>query len=274
VSKSRTVCPWRAKSKAVARPPLPEPTTVTFTFDTVSPLAALGGLTRATPRPRRARGGHPELRDPQQQPARAAPAGQEPRRDGGERLLSRPPTGGARQLGRRSSCRGRHIWPVAWSLDRRSTTCCTSPRPPRSGSTPLAAPTTDASSPLARPAWEAMRCLKRRISDAVYRQLLADARAAAHEDVGTGPGGHCGASQESSAVDLPPHIDTSDQPLPGLATPTLQPPPPSPKDHGPHDRLTTEGSRNEAALVSFATAVAETSGQCAHRRRWRALLGG
>ena len=33
----------------------------------------------------------------------------------------------------------------------------------------------------------------------------------------TGPGGHCGASLESSAVDLPPHIGTSDQPLPGPA---------------------------------------------------------
>jgi transposase len=84
---------------------------------------------------------------------------------------------------------------------------------------------------------EAMRCLKRRISDAVYRQLLADAQAAAiaaeieeadqtATEVGTGPGGHCGASHESSAVDLPPHIDTSDQPLPGPATPTLQPTPP------------------------------------------------
>ena len=68
---------------------------------------------------------------------------------------------------------------------------------------------------------EAMRCLKRRISDAIYRQLVADAQRAA----GTGPGGHCGASQESSAVDLPPHIDTSDQPLPGPAKPTLQPTP-------------------------------------------------
>ena len=37
------------------------------------------------------------------------------------------------------------------------------------------------------------------------------------ETVETGPGGHCGATQESSAVDLPPHIDTSDQPLPGPA---------------------------------------------------------
>jgi len=67
---------------------------------------------------------------------------------------------------------------------------------------------------------EAMRCLKRRISDAVYRQLVADARASE-----TGPGGHCGASLTSSAVDLPPHIDTSDQPLPGPANPTLPPTP-------------------------------------------------
>ncbi len=71
---------------------------------------------------------------------------------------------------------------------------------------------------------EAIRCLKRRISDAIYRQLLADAQLPAGRNVGTGPGGHCGASQESSAVDLPPPIDTSDQPLPGPATPTLQPP--------------------------------------------------
>jgi transposase len=70
---------------------------------------------------------------------------------------------------------------------------------------------------------EAMRCLKRRISDAVYRQLLADARAAGQTTAETGPGGHCGATLTSSAVDLPPHIDTSDQPLPGPAQPTLQP---------------------------------------------------
>jgi transposase len=74
---------------------------------------------------------------------------------------------------------------------------------------------------------EAMRCLKRRISDAIYRQLLDDAHPTADRgagaEPGTGPGGHCGASQESSAVDLPPHIDTSDQPLPGPAQPTLRP---------------------------------------------------
>jgi transposase len=57
---------------------------------------------------------------------------------------------------------------------------------------------------------EAIRCLKRRISDAIYKQLIADARRAEGAD----PGGHCGASLVSSAVDLPPLIDTSDQPLP------------------------------------------------------------
>ena len=82
---------------------------------------------------------------------------------------------------------------------------------------------------------EAMRCLKRRISDAVYRQLLADAQraalAASAEDSGAGPGGQCGASQESSAADLPPHIDTSDQPLPGPAKPRLQPTEPARNNH-------------------------------------------
>jgi hypothetical protein len=68
---------------------------------------------------------------------------------------------------------------------------------------------------------EALRCLKRRLSDVIYRRLVADAHAAQstpaiHEDAG--PGGHCGATQQSSAADLPPHIDTSDQPLPGPAT--------------------------------------------------------
>ena len=68
---------------------------------------------------------------------------------------------------------------------------------------------------------EALRCLKRRISDVIYRRLVADAQAAENPSAGTGPGGHCGASHQSSAVDLPPHIDTSDQPLPGPADPTL-----------------------------------------------------
>jgi hypothetical protein len=69
---------------------------------------------------------------------------------------------------------------------------------------------------------EAIRCLKRRISDAIYRQPLLDAERAVATRAGTGPGGHCGASQKSSAVDPYPPIDTSDQPLPGPANQTLR----------------------------------------------------
>ena len=58
---------------------------------------------------------------------------------------------------------------------------------------------------------EALRCLKRRISDVIYRQLVADAQPA----VKAVPGGHRGATLESSATDLPPHIGTSEKPLPG-----------------------------------------------------------
>jgi transposase len=72
---------------------------------------------------------------------------------------------------------------------------------------------------------EALRCLKRRLSDVIYRRLVADAQYLDPTAAETGPGGHCGATRESSAVDLPPHIDTSDQPLPGPATPTLRPTP-------------------------------------------------
>jgi transposase len=68
---------------------------------------------------------------------------------------------------------------------------------------------------------EAMRCLKRRISDAIYRQLLADTRAVAAASANAGPGGHRGASQISSAAGSNPHTDTSDQPLPGPAPTTL-----------------------------------------------------
>jgi transposase len=65
---------------------------------------------------------------------------------------------------------------------------------------------------------EALRCLKRRLSDAVYRQLADDAK---RDEAG--PGGHSGATLLSSAVDLSPVIDTSDQPLPGPAPATLRP---------------------------------------------------
>ncbi len=74
---------------------------------------------------------------------------------------------------------------------------------------------------------EAIRCLKRRISDAIYRQLVADAQ----RTDGTGPGGHCEATPTSSAAGFHPHTDTSDQPLPGPAQPTLRAPSPTRKNN-------------------------------------------
>ena len=69
---------------------------------------------------------------------------------------------------------------------------------------------------------EALRCLKRRLSDAVYRQLVNDATRAAAAGSDASPGGHSGGSSQSSAADLStPVIGSSDQPLPGPAPTTL-----------------------------------------------------
>ena len=64
-----------------------------------------------------------------------------------------------------------------------------------------------------------LRCLKRRLSDVVFRALVED-RAAAN------PGGQMGATLTSSAVDLIPKANTSDKPQPGFtpeATPDQSP---------------------------------------------------
>ena len=71
---------------------------------------------------------------------------------------------------------------------------------------------------------EAMRCLKRRISDALYRQLRTDTKITSLEGVEAGPEGHRGASHKSSAAGSHPHTGTSDQPLPGPAPRTLPAP--------------------------------------------------
>ncbi|HEX8863097.1 MAG TPA: IS110 family transposase [Actinomycetes bacterium] len=69
---------------------------------------------------------------------------------------------------------------------------------------------------------EAMRALKRRLSDIVYRTMVSDAvspaRTSSATDTGTGPGGHSGATTNSSAVDSNPGIDASEKSLPGPAT--------------------------------------------------------
>ncbi len=107
---------------------------------------------------------------------------------------------------------------------------------------------------------EAMRCLKRRISDAIYRQLVADAKraalTAAADPDDAGPGGHCGATQTSSAVDLPPHIDTSDQPLPGPAHATL---PGSPRPANPHAASAPRPTRRRAGAVKVERPTGRTT---------------
>ena len=70
---------------------------------------------------------------------------------------------------------------------------------------------------------EALRILKRRLSDVVYRQLVADQRqrrtSQASRGEQAGPGGHPGATLESSADDpRTPMVVSSDQSQPGPAT--------------------------------------------------------
>ena len=56
----------------------------------------------------------------------------------------------------------------------------------------------------------ALRCLKRRISDAIYRRMPADTAA-----IEGGPGGHLGATTKISATDPTPTVDSSIKPPPG-----------------------------------------------------------
>jgi transposase len=60
---------------------------------------------------------------------------------------------------------------------------------------------------------EALRCLKRRLSDVVFRQLTADTTTTLE----AGPGGHTGATLQSSAASPTPAADSSEKSLPGPA---------------------------------------------------------
>ena len=60
---------------------------------------------------------------------------------------------------------------------------------------------------------EAMRCVKRRLSDIVFQQMLNDA--IKHQ--ATGPGGQPGNDSDSSATGSHPNAGSSDKPLPGPA---------------------------------------------------------
>ncbi|MEV7232097.1 IS110 family transposase [Polymorphospora sp. NPDC051019] len=62
---------------------------------------------------------------------------------------------------------------------------------------------------------EAMRALKRRLSDIVYRQMIDDATMA----TATGPGGQRETTTDSSVTSSHPHAGSSEKSLPGPATP-------------------------------------------------------
>jgi transposase len=70
---------------------------------------------------------------------------------------------------------------------------------------------------------EAMRCLRRRLSNVVYRQVVDDQK----RKQAAGPGGHSGTTLQSSVTDLTPDIGPSDKPLPGPATNHRKPPVPA-----------------------------------------------
>ncbi len=77
---------------------------------------------------------------------------------------------------------------------------------------------------------EALRCLKRRISDAVFARLQADARKATATAAAKGPGGQPGNDSDSSAAGLHPVNRLFGQATPG-PSPTLRPATPAAASH-------------------------------------------
>jgi hypothetical protein len=106
-----------------------------------------------------------------------------------------------------------------------------------------------------------MRGLKRRISDALYRQLFADAQPQLIEGVDAGPGGHRGASQISSAAGSHPHTGTSDQPLPGPA-PTTLPPPTTTRKSTPSSALRPAPDQPDQSAPPLCEHLGSDSRQC------------
>ena len=109
---------------------------------------------------------------------------------------------------------------------------------------------------------EAMRCLRRRLSDVACRQLVADA--AAIPAPKAGPGGHSGATLLSSAADLTPVIGSSDQPLPGPALATLPPHHPEPRqarEQLPRSKAFRPGPLTTAAIEASHESASPVGGE-------------
>jgi transposase len=104
----------------------------------------------------------------------------------------------------------------------------------------------DAKKAAGKTSTEAMRAVKRRLSNVVYTQMVADQQRA----VATGPGGHSGTTLHSSVTDLTPDIGSSDQPLPGPAltdpTPAAPSAPVRPSTRSRRPRPAPTRSRRQA----------------------------
>ncbi|MEV5768487.1 transposase, partial [Micromonospora sp. NPDC052213] len=72
----------------------------------------------------------------------------------------------------------------------------------------------DAKKAAGKTSMEAMRALKRRLSNLVYARMVTDQR----KRDAAGPGGQSGTTLQSSVTDLTPDIGPSDKPLPRPAT--------------------------------------------------------
>ena len=101
---------------------------------------------------------------------------------------------------------------------------------------------------------EAMRALKRRLSDVVYHRLVVDQRrqlAGRDREMTAGPGGHSGTATGSSAAGSNPNTDASEKSLPGPTTPeptTLDAHRSSPATDHPRRRATTVAQKQPQAL--------------------------
>ena len=128
---------------------------------------------------------------------------------------------------------------------------------------------------------EALRCLKRRISDTVFARLQADARKATAAAAAKGPGGQPGNDSDSSAAGSHPvnrlFGQATPEPRPTLrpATPDTRTTSPKPTSKKPGATLDTNNKEDSfcavVALVSIKTLVTQirSYGVCGCAGPWQ-----
>ena len=97
---------------------------------------------------------------------------------------------------------------------------------------------------------EALRCLKRRVSDAIYARLQADARRAAAFGRTGGPGGQPGNDSVASAAGYTPKTSSSAKPLP--SPPPPYDPRPGPQPRVPHQLRRKTGKALDTKRLRYA----------------------